>query len=87
MAAIPLDPIYITQKGSFLAPNKKGFNSLFFHELTAGYPTSVLKPWGLEITKLCDDNDIDYYWFMSHHGIKINVYPNQVIEEWWHSRN
>lgn len=81
-----LEVSQIIRKGKFPAPNVPGYNSLFFHELTQGNDTRTLYAWGNELTKICELENLPYYYFNNDNGVKINVYPNDLIESWWHSR-
>ena len=86
MAAIKLEPHQITRQGKYPAPNIPGYNSLFFHPLTKENEASKYPIWGTELKAICNKNNIDYYYFLNDMGVKINVYPNSLIEEWWGNR-
>lgn len=86
MAAIELKPNQITRKGKYPAPNLEGYNSLFFHPLTTGHDTDTYYEWGNELTRICEREKMPYYYFENDFGTKINVYPNEVITNWWNNR-
>lgn len=84
MASKPLPKENIKRIGVYPAPNLSGYNSLFFHELTKGQSTSTYKDWGKQIAVICEAEGITYYHFYNDFNIKINVYPNDIIERWYH---
>lgn len=86
MKITELDAHQLTRIGKYPAPNLKGYSSLFFHHLTQGSDTSVLFNWGRELTSICENENIDIYYFNNDFGTKINVYPNEVIEKWWNNK-
>jgi hypothetical protein len=86
MNAIELNENQITRVGRYPAPNVPNYNSLFFHHLTKGNDTSTLYDWGNELTRICEEQKNTYYYFFNDFGTKINVYPNEVIENWWSNR-
>lgn len=77
----------INREGKFPRPNKSGYNSLFFHHLTRGNDTPTLYNWGNELTRICNSQNIKYYFFYNDRKIKINVYPNDLIETWWETKS
>lgn len=77
----------INREGRLPRPNKQGYNSLYYHHLTSGNETSTLYSWGNELTRICNNQNIAYYYFYNDKGTKINVYPNALIESWWNSKN
>ncbi len=77
----------INREGRLPRPNKQGYNSLYYHHLTSGNETSTLYGWGNELTRICNNQNIAYYYFYNDKGTKINVYPNDLIESWWNSKN
>lgn len=83
---IELKPSQLKRVGRYPAPNLPGYNSLFFHPLTEGNDTSTLYNWGRELTSICEREGVDVYYFHNDLGTKINVYPNEVIENWWNNR-
>jgi hypothetical protein len=86
MNSIELTPDQIVRIEKYPAPNVVGYDSLYFHALTSGNETKVLYTWGNELTAICEEENIEYYHFFNDFGTKINVYPNDLIEEWWANR-
>lgn len=86
MASSELSSKQIKRIGKYPAPNIEGYNSLFFHPLTSGNDTDTLYDWGNELTRICNNKGIDFYYFFNDFNTKINVYPNEVIEQWWNNR-
>ena len=83
MPAIPLRPSQIKRIKNNPAPNVPGYNSLFFHKLTKNHGPKHMKEWGMELTGMCEKEGTEYYYFENDFGIKINVYPDALIERWW----
>lgn len=86
MYPLLLNEDQIDRSGKYPEPKKDGFNSLHFHYLTNGSTTSNYQKWGLEITEICKRREVVYYYFLNHKKQPIQVYPNEIIEEWWYSR-
>jgi hypothetical protein len=86
MEAIRLRDDQIIRIGNYPAPNVPGYNSLFFHDLTRGHDTSIYKEWGSELTRICTERNIEYYYFYNDYKTKIHVYPEEIIEEWWYAQ-
>lgn len=86
MNCIELRPDQIVRRGKYPAPNVPNHNSLFFHPSTLHGSPKELEEWGYELATFCRQNDIPYYCFMNDFGKKINVYPNETIEQWWVNR-
>ena len=85
MSGIELTQDQLIRKGKYPAPNIPGYDSLFFNELTRGHSTQTYLTWGAHLTAMCQQRGIDYYYFYNDHGTKINVYPVELIEEWWNN--
>lgn len=79
MTPIELTSSQIIRKGKYPAPDVEGYNSLFFHPKTRGKGTEILYEYGQEITVICEENNIQYYYFYNDFDVKINVYPNEII--------
>ena len=86
MTAILLERHQIIRKGKYPAPNVTGYDSLFFHPLTEGHDTDTYIEWGNELTSICEKTETPYFYFLNDFGIKINVYPNEVISNWWNEK-
>lgn len=86
MAAIKLEPHQIKRVGKYPAPDLVGYESLHFHYLTKDHSTPTYFEWGKELTIICESRNLPYYYLVNDFGIKINVYPENIIEEWWESR-
>lgn len=87
MKAIKLEQHQIIRIGKYPAPKVDGYNSLFFHPLTKGYDTETYIEWGKILSRMCEDCDFTYYYFYNDYDTKINVYPNELIKDWWEERN
>lgn len=86
MNAIQLESSQIKRKGKYPAPNIPNYNSLFFHPLTKHGNSKELENWGYELTVICNNEGITYFYFYNDFNKKINVYPNETIEKWWSNR-
>lgn len=87
MKIIELTDNQITRINNLPAPNVIGFNSLYFHELTRGNNTETYQNWGLALTSYCKEKNVDFFYFFNDKKLKIHVYPNEIIEEWFNNKN
>ena len=85
MNCIELTEDQVVRNEKLARPNVSGHNSLFFHPITKHGTREEREEWGYELTVICEEQEIEYYCF-DHKGEKINVYPNDLIEQWWTSR-
>ena len=81
-----MEPIELTKNevekdGKLLKPKKKGYNSLYYHELTKDFDEKYYIGWGLQLFNRCKGK-IQYY-YIKRGTRKVNVYPNDVIEKWF----
>ncbi|WP_317897163.1 hypothetical protein [Aurantibacillus circumpalustris] len=80
MPCIELLPNEIIRKGNYPAPNKSGYDSLFFHPRTKGKGTLILKEFGKQLYLYCEQKNIPYYCFKNDYNLKINVYDSILID-------
>lgn len=83
MDCIELKPEQIIRKGKYPAPNIDNHDSLFFHPLTQHGSSKELEKWGYDLATICRKKNITYYYFINDFGKRINVYPNDIIKQWW----
>lgn len=76
----------IDRSGKYPEPKKDGYSSLHFHFLTTNNSTSDYQKWGLEVSEICKERGVAYYYFLNHKKQVIQVYPNEIIEDWWYSK-
>lgn len=82
MERIQLRDDQLKMEGSLIRPIVDGFNSVYFHALTQGYHQSLYQEWGKQLTKICEEENISFYFF-ERGTMKIGVYPDEVFEKWF----